>query len=73
MSIYPLDTLSKEGATRLAVEVLVVFGVVALLYLFAIEPVLQSVAPAVYAQGVSGTAGPTAPTRPRRSRSCCLR
>lgn len=50
MSIYSLDTLSKEGAVRLSVEVLGVFGVTTIVYLFAIEPTLQSVAPTVYTQ-----------------------
>jgi hypothetical protein len=50
MSIYSLDTLSKEGAVRLSVEVFAVFGVVTLGYLFVIEPALQSFAPRVYTE-----------------------
>jgi len=50
MSIYSLDTLSKEGAVRLSVEVLVVFCLVTAAYLVVLEPLLRSVAPAVYAQ-----------------------
>ena len=50
MSIFSLDTLSKEGAVRISVEVLVVFGVVTLAYVLALEPILQSLAPNVYVQ-----------------------
>jgi len=50
MSIYSLDTLSKPGALRLAAELLVVFGVVSLAYVVAVEPLLRSVAPGVYVQ-----------------------
>lgn len=48
VSIYSLDTLSKEGAVRLSVEVLVVFGVVTAGHVLALEPILQSIAPDVY-------------------------
>jgi hypothetical protein len=50
MSIYSLDTLSKEGAVRLAVEVFLLFGIVTLSYQFVLEPVLRSIAPTVYVQ-----------------------
>jgi len=50
MSIYSLDTLSRDGAKRFCVEVLVVFAGVMLVYLVVIEPLLQSVAPSVYAR-----------------------
>jgi len=50
MSIYSLDTLSKPGALRIGVELLVVFGAVTLAYVFAVEPFLLSVAPGVYVQ-----------------------
>lgn len=50
MSIYSLDTLSKPGAVRLSVELFVVFGVVTLAYVLAVEPLLRSVAPGVYVQ-----------------------
>jgi hypothetical protein len=50
VSIYSLDTLSKEGALRISAEVLVVFGLVTLAHLFVVEPVLRAVAPTVYVQ-----------------------
>jgi hypothetical protein len=50
VSIYSLDTFSKEGAVRISVEVLVVFALVTAAYLLVLEPVLRSVAPTVYAQ-----------------------
>jgi len=50
MSIYSLDALSKPGAIRLSVEVLVVFALVTVAYLLVVEPILRSVAPAVYVQ-----------------------
>ena len=50
MSIYSLDTLSRDGAKRFCVEVLVVFAGVTLVYFLVVEPLLQSVAPSVYVQ-----------------------
>jgi hypothetical protein len=50
MFIYSLDTLSKEEATRIAVELLVVFVVITVVKLLAVEPILQSLAPGVYTQ-----------------------
>jgi len=50
MSIYSLDTLSNDGALRLALEIFVVFGAVTFAYLLVVEPALRSVAPGVYAE-----------------------
>lgn len=50
MSLYSLDTLSKDGAIRLSVEFVVVFAGFTLVYLIAVEPLLQSIAPDVYVQ-----------------------
>lgn len=50
MSIYSLDTLFEEGGIRLAVEILVVFGLVTVAYTLALEPILRSIAPGVYVQ-----------------------
>lgn len=50
MSVFSLETLSKAGAVRLSIEVLIVFGVVTVTYVLALEPILRSVAPTVYVQ-----------------------
>lgn len=50
VSIYSLDTLRKEGAIRISVEVLIVFLLVTLAYQFIFDPLLRSIAPTVYVQ-----------------------
>jgi hypothetical protein len=50
VSIYSLDTLKKEGAARIGAELLGLFLLVTLAYQLAVEPVLRSAAPDVYAQ-----------------------
>ena len=50
MSIYSLETLTKEGSVRIAVELLGLFFIVTVAYVVVIESVFHSVAPGVYAQ-----------------------
>lgn len=50
MSIYSLDTLTKEGGGRIAAEVLGLAVVVSLGFSLAIAPALQAVAPEVFVQ-----------------------
>jgi hypothetical protein len=51
MSIYSLDTLTKEGGGRIAAEVCGLIVVVMLAFLLAIAPALQAIAPDVFISG----------------------
>ena len=48
MSIYSLDTLTKEGGGRIAAEVVGLIVVVMLAFWFGVAPALQAVAPEVF-------------------------
>jgi hypothetical protein len=51
MSIYSLDTLTKEGGGRIAVEVFGHVEVVMLAFSLAIAPALQAITPDVFVRG----------------------
>jgi hypothetical protein len=50
MSMVRLDILFKKGGILITMEIVVVFSLVTIGYLLALEPILQSIAPATYAQ-----------------------
>jgi amino acid permease len=50
MSMVRLDILSKKGGILITIEIVLVFSLVTVGYLLALEPILQSIAPDTYAQ-----------------------
>lgn len=50
MSRRTSEVLSADGFLRISAEVLLAFALVSVAYLVAVEPVLQSLAPDVYAE-----------------------
>lgn len=51
MSIYSLETLSKEGFVRIAIETLGLFIGITVVFVVIIAPGLQAVAPDLFVQG----------------------
>lgn len=62
MSMVRLDILSKKGGILITIEMIIVFSLVTVGYLLALEPILQSIAPDTYAQSGLKYTGRALPT-----------